>query len=367
MQSVATILGIISAAIGVFALIKGIKISWNIRRTEVSSSIKEIDKEKDISFSLLKRILLFSAGIRLDIVKWVKGDINILSFLGYSILVSALTSAISVHYLFYFFFQSNYSAFVFSASWGIMFFITDRYLISSMKKNRNLYYDFALAAPRLILSVILGFSVAIPLMTVLFEGSIMLELDQEIDATLLKKYNLEVKSLQGFENDLDSLESIYSYLRDTEISLISSLAEYGRKKSGELTYSEISFFTDSMQQLAYQARSVLDSIETMNIQKDQLASYLEDASIYEHKALQASFITKLEIVERVISLNIEFKIMYFFCTILVISLTIMPILSRFITPKTRYDHLAEVAEFKYREFQMKDLKSKIDSFNEETK
>ncbi len=86
----------------------------------------------------------------------------------------------------------------FSILWGLMIFTIDRYLVSTMVNTKNKLYNFLRAMPRLILAVIISFTIAHPLKLRIFEEEIndsLYEQSEDRKKQVKKEYEDKRKAL----------------------------------------------------------------------------------------------------------------------------------------------------------------------------
>ncbi|MDM8568185.1 DUF4407 domain-containing protein [Thiotrichales bacterium HSG1] len=72
--------------------------------------------------------------------------------------------------------------------WGLFIFNLDRFIVSSMNKQDNVWDELKLATPRLVLAIFIAIIISTPLELKIFEGKINLQLI--IDANEIRTYAL---------------------------------------------------------------------------------------------------------------------------------------------------------------------------------
>jgi hypothetical protein len=96
--------------------------------------------------------------------------------IGATIFFTGLFAALSGAYALYTVFDSIVASVVFGLVWGLMIFNLDRYIVSSMRKERNSWREFRTALPRIVLAILISIVIARPLEMKIFDKEIQSEL-----------------------------------------------------------------------------------------------------------------------------------------------------------------------------------------------
>jgi len=159
----------------------------------------------------LTRFFLFCAGTNEAILKRSPTDVNKYAGVGATVFFTGIFAFIAGSFAIHSVFKSVFTAVVFGTIWGLMIFNLDRYIVMSIKKKGNPLKEFLMAAPRLILAILIAFVIAKPLELKLFQSEINAELvlmEQEKykaqEEALRNRYLPEIDRLQTDIAQLDS-------------------------------------------------------------------------------------------------------------------------------------------------------------------
>jgi uncharacterized protein DUF4407 len=126
----------------------------------------------------LKKFFLFCSGTDAAILEKCPSDENKYAGIGATVFFTGVLAFFSAGYALYTVFESYFMAVVFGLVWGLMIFNLDRYIVMSMKSHGKWWRDFTVAAPRLVLAVLLALVISKPLELKIFEKEINAELVQ---------------------------------------------------------------------------------------------------------------------------------------------------------------------------------------------
>lgn len=127
----------------------------------------------------MKRIQHFfwiCSGSSIEILKRCPSDANKYVGIGATIFFTGLLAAISAAYALNTVFDNLAVSIIFGLVWGAMIFNLDRYIVSSMKKNKSRWKEFLMAVPRLVLAILIAIVISKPLELKVFESEIDAEL-----------------------------------------------------------------------------------------------------------------------------------------------------------------------------------------------
>jgi hypothetical protein len=123
-----------------------------------------------------KDFFLFCSGIDRSILDQCPSDENKYLGIGATVFFTGVLALFSSAYALYTVFDSYVLSIIFGLIWGLMIFNLDRYIVSSMKSRGSFFRDFFVAAPRLLLAVLLALVISKPLELKIFEKEINAEL-----------------------------------------------------------------------------------------------------------------------------------------------------------------------------------------------
>lgn len=146
----------------------------------------------------------FCSGADTEILKKCRTETAKYTGIGATVFLTGVFAFLSGSYALYTVFDNVWSAVIFGLVWGVMIFNLDRFIVSSMRKERRPGREFAMATPRLILAVLISVVIARPLELKIFEK----EISPELVVMEQEKYALQEAELQArFVPRQDSLRS----------------------------------------------------------------------------------------------------------------------------------------------------------------
>ena len=167
----------------------------------------------------LSRFLWWSAGANIDILEKCPTEHAKYFGVGGTIIFTALMASFAGGYAFFTAFKSPLLSVFFGIFWGLLIFNLDRYIVSTIGKGdgtqKITLEEWKIAAPRLIMAVLLGFVIATPLELKIFEKEIQtvverLKIDKSIelqqrDTTFIKDLEEVKKRRTKLENEIVEL------------------------------------------------------------------------------------------------------------------------------------------------------------------
>ncbi|SNS69110.1 protein of unknown function [Belliella buryatensis] len=127
----------------------------------------------------ITRFLWFCSGANFNLLQKSPTESNKYVGIGGTVFFTAVLATLSAGYALFTIFQSIYAAIGFSLIWGLMIFNLDRFIVSSMRKRANVWSEWKMAIPRLIMAVILALVISKPLELKIFEREINRKLDEQ--------------------------------------------------------------------------------------------------------------------------------------------------------------------------------------------
>src|SRR5690606_32051867 len=118
----------------------------------------------------------FCSGADAELLKKCPTETSKYTGIGATVFLTGVFAFLSASYALYTVFDNVWSAILFGLVWGIMIFNLDRFIVSSMRKERKPHRELLMALPRLILAVLISIVIARPLELKIFEKEIAPEL-----------------------------------------------------------------------------------------------------------------------------------------------------------------------------------------------
>ncbi len=214
---------------------------------------------------MITRFFWFCAGVHTETLTKYPQEQHKYVGIGATIFFTALFASLSGGYALHFVFSGApaaiFYALLFGLIWGLAIFNMDRYIVSTINKNRSLGMQFLQALPRLLLAILIGIVISRPLELKIFDKEIREELRvvyiqqqrsklDSLESTFNKKYNLEVAQLNRRKTERDSLDSYIQSSRKQlnyeifgnkteETSGIQGYGPYAKRKEEELKKQEV--------------------------------------------------------------------------------------------------------------------------------
>ena len=132
---------------------------------------------------MIGSFLLNCSGASPDILeKCPRHETTIHAGIGGVILGTAALALLSGGYALYTIFKNPWVAGAFGLAWALIIFNLDRYIISTVKKTGSFWSEINSCLPRLLLAVLIGFTISEPLKLELFRSEIQEELADKLGA-----------------------------------------------------------------------------------------------------------------------------------------------------------------------------------------
>jgi hypothetical protein len=131
--------------------------------------------------------------------------------IGGTVFFTAVMAFISGSYALYTVFDNAYIAIGFGIIWGLLIFNLDRFIVSTIKKQDNIWKELVQASPRIVLAIIIAVVISKPLEMKIFEKEINQVLLEQKNALTLENQN---QIAQQFTPEIDRISSEIQTLKD---------------------------------------------------------------------------------------------------------------------------------------------------------
>ncbi len=170
----------------------------------------------------ITRFFWFCSGVHQKTLQKYPAEQNKYVGIGATIFFTGLFAALSGGYALYFIFSGgNFAllyALLFGLLWGLAIFNLDRYIVSSINKNKADWKQFLQATPRILLAILIGIVIARPLELKIFDKEIRENLRvtylarqraniDTLNKAFEKKYNIELGKLSELKIERDTLDA----------------------------------------------------------------------------------------------------------------------------------------------------------------
>lgn len=313
----------------------------------------------------LQDFFLFCSGVERSFLERCPSDTNKYVGIGATIFFTGVLAFFSASYALYTVFGSYFMAIGFGLVWGAMIFNLDRYIVLSMKSNGNWWRDLLVAAPRLLLAVLLALVISKPLELKIFDKEIQAELvtmEQEVykqqEDRLKARYQNQIKVEATRIEQLKAEIAEKTKKRDALVKEAVQEAD-GTGGSGKKNLGPI-----------YRAKK--DEADKAQVELDQTLALNQPQIVEKTKAVQALETTvqaeiaqlkrtrydglaaRMEALSRLSGKSLAILYASLFITFLFIAIETAPIMVKLISYRSPYDYLLHEHEHV---FEMANLES----------
>ena len=297
----------------------------------------------------------FCSGADTEILKKCPTETAKYTGIGATVFFTGVFAFLSASYALYTVFDNVFSAAIFGIVWGLMIFNLDRFIVSSMRKERKRGREFTMAIPRLLLAILISVVIARPLELKIFEKEIAPELvlmEQEKyaaqESQLMGRYVPYQDSLRAEVANLKREIMLMAQKRD-ELARIAQEEADGtggsrRRNLGPIYKVKKADADRAEQELADvtgRNQGGISRIETL------LAASIQSMN-NELNALERSRVdgpaARMEALDRITQHSSAILWAHWFILLLFIALETAPVFVKLIAPKGPYDNLLRIAE-----------------------
>ena len=303
----------------------------------------------------LKDFFIFCSGANRSILKRTPTEINKYVSIGATIFFTGVFAAIAAGYALYTVFDSYLLVVPIALLWGFMIFNLDRFIVSTMKKKGSFSRDFAGAAPRLILAILIAVVIAKPLELKIFESEIQAELVQmqqenykKQDDLVRSRYTLQVDTLKSeilaLKSEIDTKANERDRLVNEAImeadgtggSMNKNLGPIYKTKrtAADLVQVELDKLTDENSAL------IATKQNDINVLESQMKG---DMSTLE-RVTMSGFAARLEGLERATERSRAIYIASIFIMLLFIAIELAPVITKLMLERSPYDYVLDKHE-----------------------
>lgn len=303
-----------------------------------------------------KEFFWFCAGINRSLIKRCPTDTAKYTGIGAAVFFTGLLAALSGGYAVFTVFESVGWAIGFGLLWGLIIFNLDRFIVSTMRKQKKSYArELLTASPRILLAVMLAIVISKPLELKIFSKEIdrkLVTLEEEIYQKeiqdLEQRYTGQLLAIEAQSNQLKEEIRAKTEKRDA-LALAAQQEADGTGGSGKRNAGPIYQIKKSD---ADQAQSELAALnqnyQPLILQKQQEWDTLFDQKQTEIANLKRNpwngMAAQLQALSILGQENEAIRIANIFIMLLFILLECTPIISKLISGRGPYDELLEIRE-----------------------
>ncbi len=298
----------------------------------------------------MKNFFLFCSGVDKAMLEKCPSDANKYAGIGATVFFTGVLAFFSAGYALHTVFDNYLMAIAFGLVWGLMIFNLDRYIVMSMKSNGKWWRDAFVAAPRLVLAVLLALVISKPLELKIFEKEIKAELvtmEQEVfkkqEDRLKERYQSQIDEQRQQIAQLKTEVADKTAARDTLTRMAVQEAD-GTGGSGKKNLGPI---YRAKRAEADKAQTELDSLVAVAMplikQKERAAVLLDSTVQAEIAALaRTSYDGMAARMEALSRLSAGSKAIFYasiFIMLLFVAIETAPIMVKLISYRSPYDYL----------------------------
>lgn len=302
------------------------------------------------------RFFCWCSGSRLYLLKQCPTEYNKYLGIGAIVLFTGILAALTGGYALYTVFNNVYMAVVLGLFWGLLIFFLDWYIVSSLRKENQPGKEFASAAPRLLLSLLLAVVISKPLELRLFQNEINKEIETIKRDSELNYKNIVFEEFDEISNLETANENMYNALRQKEnerLDLFNLMVAEAEGRSPTQRVGKGSVYKEKKQEYdkiskelerlsaTYQAQ-IENNMSRINNLKENRDVKIERG--YEATANYNGFLARLEAMGNLTSKNKHISFANWFIVILFILLESSPVIVKLMSKRGPYDVKIEADE-----------------------
>ncbi|PIQ46969.1 MAG: hypothetical protein COW03_17625 [Cytophagales bacterium CG12_big_fil_rev_8_21_14_0_65_40_12] len=303
-----------------------------------------------------KEFFWFCAGINRSLIKRCPTDTAKYTGIGAAVFFTGLLAALSGGYAVFTVFESVGWAIGFGLLWGLIIFNLDRFIVSTMRKQKKAFArELLTASPRILLAIMLAIVISKPLELKIFSKEIdrkLVTLEEEIYQKeiidLEQRYTGQLLSIEAQSNQLKDEIKTKTEKRDA-LALAAQQEADGTGGSGKRNAGPIYQIKKAD---ADQAQSELAALN-QNYQPLILQKQAEWNTLFDQKQTEIANLKRnpwngmaaqLQALSILGQENEAIRIANIFILLLFILLECTPIISKLISGRGPYDELLEIRE-----------------------
>jgi len=339
----------------------------------------------------VNKILCRIAGADLTILIQCPAEISRIARMGAIIISTAVLAACSMFFAIQAVTQSSPAGFTVGLIWGGVIFLLDSYIIASYKKMASKWKELPIVFPRLILALILGFSISIPMELKVFSNEIEQEIklikqekeleNKTIAESIYKKQINPINeqkaiieaSLITILKPVQDLELLIQRLNDSLINEKAGKGPSGKRGDGPIVKQmelNIMNYTNRKNQLFKNDSVTIQNYKKSIADQDSIIAAIPKpdpeiiGSLY-------GIAVQLDGLKRLKDKNKDVALAYWIFVLLILAIETSPLFVKFFTPKGKYDfiigmddYLVELEQKKRQSDRHQEINAEIESYND---
>jgi hypothetical protein len=243
--------------------------------------------------------------------------------------------------------------------WGVVIFILDSYIIASYKKMDSKWKEFLIVLPRLVLALILGFTISVPMELKVFSNEITEEVKlirqekeslnqstaNEIYQKQIAPVNEQKKILeQSLATIMKPIESLDVFIKEKKDLLVNERAgkgPSGKKGNGLIVAAmekDLTDYENQKNELLRNSSENIDKYRKSIAEQDSIIAATIKPNPEKIGALYGMAV-QLSALERLKDKNSDVAAAYWLLVLLILGIETAPVFVKFFTPKGKYDNI----------------------------
>lgn len=305
----------------------------------------------------INRFFWWCAGTNIEVLEKCPTDQSKYFGVGGTIVFTALMASLAGGYAFNTAFHDSTLSIFFGIFWGFLIFNLDRYIVSTMGKGdgtqKITLEEWKIAAPRLIMAILLGFVIATPLELRLFQDEIELEINANKNSIIEERkgqLNSEFAEISVYETKIEGLQDQINIKRAEKDKYYD---DYLCERDGTCGTGKIGRGPEYLEKKERYEASLADFISVQNLNasqisaiKDQLTTLYAEKKAREKEFTEAAdknlgLLARLDALARITSQSNTLLIAKWLITLLFIFIEIAPVLFKLMSESGPYDEIMD--------------------------
>jgi hypothetical protein len=306
---------------------------------------------------IINRFFWWCAGANIETLQKCPTDHAKYFGVGGTILFTALMASLAGGYAFDTAFHDSTLSILFGIFWGLLIFNLDRYIVSTIGKGdgtqKITLEEWKIAAPRLLMAILLGFVISTPLELKLFEDEIELEITANKNSQIEERksqLNSEFAEISVYEGKIETLRDQIKTKREEKDKYYD---EYICERDGTCGTGKIGRGPEYLEKKQRYESSLADfkSVESTNVSqvsdiKTKLDILYGEKKYREKEYIEAAdknlgLLARLDALSRLTSQSSTLLFSKWLITLLFIFIEIAPVLFKLMSDSGPYDDIMD--------------------------
>lgn len=300
----------------------------------------------------------FCSGANSDLLKKCPTESSKYVGIGATVFFTGLFAALAAGYSLFTVFDNIPAAAVFGLLWGMMIFNLDRFIVSSMRKEKRASRELLMATPRIILAVLISVVIARPLELKIFDKEIQPELivmEQQKFAIQEANVRARFQSAQdSVKKEIDRLKSEIAASQSKRDNLVRIAQEEAdgtggsrRRNLGPIYKVKKADADNAGRELASIIANNTPRINELNASLAQFDAAISREILSLERTKMNGPAARIEALDRLTAESSAIWWAHWFIVLLFIAIETSPVFVKLISGKGPYDNLLRIEEHSF--------------------